>query len=77
MTTQLYCQEHHSFLADRFVEGECPICGYADARGDQCDLCGELLETLELKNPRCKVDGSTPITKDTNHIFFGIGQASA
>ncbi|KAF2246667.1 methionyl-tRNA synthetase [Trematosphaeria pertusa] len=72
VTTQLYCQEHHSFLADRFVEGECPACGYQDARGDQCDLCGQLLEPLELKNPRCKVDGSTPMTKDTKHIFLEL-----
>ncbi|KAK1764390.1 methionyl-tRNA synthetase [Phialemonium atrogriseum] len=72
MTTQLYCQEHHSFLADRFVEGECPACGYADARGDQCDLCGQLLDPLELKHPRCKVDGSTPITKGTKHIFLEL-----
>jgi methionyl-tRNA synthetase len=72
MTTQLYCEEHHSFLADRFVEGECPVCGYLDARGDQCDLCGQLLEPLELKNPRCKVDGSSPVTRDTKHIFFEL-----
>lgn len=72
VTTQLYCQEHHSFLADRFVEGECPSCGYADARGDQCDLCGKLLDTLELKNPRCKIDGSTPITRDTEHVFLEL-----
>ncbi len=72
MTTQLYCEEHHAFLADRFVEGECPTCGYVDARGDQCDLCGNLLEPLELIRPRCKVDGSTPVTKDTNHIFLEL-----
>lgn len=72
MTTQLYCQEHHSFLADRFVEGECPSCGYADARGDQCDLCGQLLDPLELKHPRCKLDCSTPITRDTNHVFLEL-----
>ncbi|KAM5430576.1 putative methionine--tRNA ligase [Microsporum canis] len=72
MTTQLYCQEHHSFLADRFVEGECPVCGYTDARGDQCDLCGQLLESLQLKYPRCKIDGSKPITKDTKHIFLEL-----
>lgn len=72
MTTQLYCQQHHSFLADRFVEGECPTCDYVDARGDQCDLCGKLLHTLELKNPRCKIDGSTPITRETKHIFLEL-----
>ncbi|KAF3481062.1 methionyl-tRNA synthetase [Arthroderma uncinatum] len=72
ITTQLYCQEHHSFLADRFVEGECPVCGYTDARGDQCDLCGQLLESLQLKHPRCKIDGSKPITRDTKHIFLEL-----
>jgi methionyl-tRNA synthetase len=71
ISTQLYCEEHRSFLADRFVEGECP-CGYTDARGDQCDLCGKLLETHELKNPRCKLDESTPITRDTKHIFLEL-----
>ncbi|KAI0006787.1 methionyl-tRNA synthetase [Xylariaceae sp. FL0662B] len=59
-------------FADRFVEGECPACAYPDARGDQCDLCGRLLDTLQLEEPRCKVDGSAPITKETNHIFFEL-----
>ncbi|EZF78985.1 methionine-tRNA ligase [Trichophyton soudanense CBS 452.61] len=77
MTTQLYCEEHHSFLADRFVEGECPGCGYTDARGDQCDLCGQLLESLQLRNPRCKIDGSTPVTRDTKHIFLELDKLQA
>ncbi|TAQ87451.1 hypothetical protein B7494_g4229 [Chlorociboria aeruginascens] len=72
MTTQLYCQHHNSFLADRFVEGECPVCGYIDARGDQCDFCGQLLDPTDLKNPRCKIDGATPITEDTKHIFLEL-----
>ena len=72
MTTQLYCQQHHSFLADRFVEGECPLCDYADAHGDQCDSCGQLLDPLDLKHPRCKIDGDTPITKDTKHMFLEL-----
>ncbi|KAF4464579.1 methionyl-tRNA synthetase [Fusarium albosuccineum] len=71
-TTQLYCEEHHSFLADRFVEGECPYCGYADARGDQCDQCGRILDPLDLKSPRCKVDGATPVTRETKHIFLEL-----
>ncbi|KAI9759677.1 MAG: hypothetical protein M4579_002154 [Chaenotheca gracillima] len=71
-TTQLYCQEHHSFLADRFVEGQCPFCDYPDAHGDQCDLCGQLLDPLDLKRPRCRIDGATPITKDTTHIFLEL-----
>ncbi|KAK4642223.1 hypothetical protein QC761_507035 [Podospora bellae-mahoneyi] len=52
--------------------GECPDCGYVNARGDQCDLCGKLLESLELIRPRCKVDGSVPVTKETKHIFLEL-----
>lgn len=72
MTTQLYCSQHNSYLADRFVEGECPFCGYTDARGDQCDLCGRLLDPLQLRNPRCKIDGAAPVTRDTKHIFLEL-----
>ncbi|KAJ3544454.1 hypothetical protein NM208_g3040 [Fusarium decemcellulare] len=72
VTTQLYCEEHQSFLADRFVEGECPSCGYTDARGDQCDRCGRILDPLDLKSPRCKVDGATPVTRETKHIFLEL-----
>lgn len=71
-TKQLYCEHHNSFLADRFVEGECPHCQYIDARGDQCDLCGQLLDPIDLKNPRCKVDGNTPVVRDTKHIFLEL-----
>ena len=71
-TTQPYCEQHESFLADRFVEGTCPKCGYDDARGDQCDKCGGLLDPFELINPRCKVDGATPVPRDTAHIFLRL-----
>ncbi|KAH0563479.1 hypothetical protein GP486_001945 [Trichoglossum hirsutum] len=69
-STQPYCEKHSSFLADRFVEGECPRCGYSDARGDQCDKCGHLLDPFDLVNPRCKIDGATPIPKETKHIHL-------
>lgn len=69
---QLYCPEHNSYLADRFVEGECPKCHYEDARGDQCDKCGGLLDPFELINPRCKLDNATPIPKDSKHIFLSL-----
>ncbi|GAM89717.1 hypothetical protein ANO11243_077560 [Dothideomycetidae sp. 11243] len=69
-TVQPYCEQHKAFLADRFVEGECPICGYLDARGDQCDKCGHLLDPLDLKNPRCKLDGASPIARETKHVFL-------
>lgn len=71
-TTQPYCETHNSFLADRFVEGTCPLCNYDDARGDQCDKCGHLLEPLELKNPRCKLDGATPVPRQTKHVFLDL-----
>lgn len=69
-TVQPYCEQHKAFLADRFVEGTCPLCNYEDARGDQCDKCGHVLDPLELKNPRCKLDGAAPTTKETKHAFL-------
>jgi methionyl-tRNA synthetase len=69
-TVQPYCSKHNGFLADRFVEGECPLCGYNDARGDQCDKCGHLLDPLDLINPRCKLDGATPEPRETKHVFL-------
>ncbi|KAB8621934.1 hypothetical protein FH972_026043 [Carpinus fangiana] len=69
-TVQPYCETHKAFLADRFVEGTCPLCGYEDARGDQCDKCGKLLDPLDLIKPRCKLDNATPIKKETRHTFL-------
>ena len=59
-TQRTYCEKDDIFLADRYVEGTCPHCGYEDARGDQCDSCGKLLEPEALKNARCKICGSAP-----------------
>ncbi|KTW29874.1 methionine-tRNA ligase [Pneumocystis carinii B80] len=70
MMRQLYCEKHKGFLADRYVEGICPKCSYIDARGDQCDSCGNLLDPLELKEPRCKLDGEKPVENETRHIFI-------
>ncbi|ORX60728.1 methionyl-tRNA synthetase [Hesseltinella vesiculosa] len=70
--TQLYCEKCSRFLADRYVEGECPNCKYEDARGDQCDACGRLLNATELVKPRCKLDGNTPITRDSRHLFLNL-----
>lgn len=70
--TQLYCTQHNAFLADRFVEGICPKCSYEDARGDQCDGCGTLLNPFELIQPRCKLDGSSPEVRDSEHIFLSL-----
>ena len=54
---QLYCSSCKRFLADRYVRGTCPACGYEDARGDQCEHCGKLLDPTELKGPRCSTCG--------------------
>lgn len=69
---QLLCQKCDRFLADRFVEGTCPLCGYEDARGDQCDKCGRLINATELKSPRCNMCGSAPVIKTSEHIFLDL-----
>lgn len=69
---QLYCPKCDKFLPDRYVEGECPHCHYEDARGDQCDECGKLLDTTELIKPRCKECGTSPEIRKTTHLFFDL-----
>jgi methionyl-tRNA synthetase len=69
---QLFCPKHKRFLADRFVEGICPKCSYEDARGDQCDRCGNLLDPMELIQPRCKIDGATPVPRETTHFYIKL-----
>ncbi|MDT7895009.1 MAG: methionine--tRNA ligase [Desulfurococcales archaeon] len=67
-----YCERDRIFLPDRFVEGRCPRCGYPNARGDQCENCGSLLDPLDLISPRCAICGSKPILKETMHWFFDL-----
>ncbi|KAG1073317.1 hypothetical protein G6F41_002728 [Rhizopus arrhizus] len=71
---QLYCENCQRFLADRYVEGICPLCQYNDARGDQCDACGKLLNATELVEPRCKLDGNRPIIRESNHLFLDLSK---
>jgi len=59
-------------LPDRYIEGTCPICGFSDARGDQCDNCGNQLDPIDLINPRSKIDGNPPIFKETEHFFLDL-----
>ncbi|GAA5166489.1 methionine--tRNA ligase [Ornithinimicrobium tianjinense] len=59
-------------LPDRYIEGTCPICGYGEARGDQCDNCGNQLDPADLIDPRSKVNGETPEFKDTQHFFLDL-----
>ena len=59
-------------LPDRYIEGTCPICGYGEARGDQCDNCGNQLEPTDLIDPRSKIDGSVPEFGETEHFFLDL-----
>ncbi|MGC9667960.1 methionine--tRNA ligase [Planosporangium sp. 12N6] len=59
-------------LPDRYIEGTCPICGYDNARGDQCDNCGNQLDPEQLVNPRSKINGETPKFVETEHFFLDL-----
>jgi methionyl-tRNA synthetase len=61
-------------LPDRYVEGTCPICGYEEARGDQCDNCGNLLDAVDLIDPRSRIDGQPPVFRETKHLFLDLPQ---
>lgn len=69
---QFYDPEAERFLPDRYVEGECPHCGYPDARGDQCDNCGRTLDPTDLINPRSRLSGATPEQRATEHYFMDL-----
>lgn len=70
---QLYDPEAGIFLADRFVRGTCPICGYEEAYGDQCENCGSSLSPTELINPRSTVTDATPELRETTHWYLPLG----
>jgi methionyl-tRNA synthetase len=59
-------------LPDRYIEGTCPICGFPEARGDQCDNCGNQLDPVDLINPRSIIDGTTPEFRETKHLFLNL-----
>jgi methionyl-tRNA synthetase len=59
-------------LPDRYIEGTCPICGYESARGDQCDNCGNQLDPTDLIEPRSRIDGTTPVFRETKHLFLDL-----
>ncbi|HRQ36922.1 MAG TPA: methionine--tRNA ligase [Chloroflexota bacterium] len=77
-TPQMYSPKTGRFLPDRYVEGECPNCGYGRARGDQCDNCNTLFESAsQLKNPRSRVDDSALELRDTEHYFLDLPKLAA
>ncbi|MFO7446200.1 MAG: class I tRNA ligase family protein, partial [Ignavibacteriaceae bacterium] len=70
---QFYDGKAKMFLPDRYVEGTCPNCGFEEARSDECENCGALYEPAELKNPKSKITGETPVLKETSHWYFPLG----
>ena len=73
-TQMLYCNHDQRFLPDRFVEGKCPYCGCGKARGDQCDMCGKLLEPTLLIDPYCVICKNEPVVKTTRHWYINLSK---
>jgi methionyl-tRNA synthetase len=71
---QWFAPSQGRFLPDRYVEGTCYFCGYPNARGDQCDNCGNLLDATQLIEPRSKIDGSRPELRETEHFYLDLGK---
>ena len=69
---QLFDTEARRFLPDRYVEGTCPLCGFKNARGDQCDSCGSQLDATDLIDPRSTITGTTPEIRPTEHFFLRL-----
>ncbi|HLX61209.1 MAG TPA: methionine--tRNA ligase [Planctomycetota bacterium] len=74
LSQQLYSEKLKMFLPDRYVEGTCPFCKNPNARGDECEVCGNSYEVTELINPRVAIegDGSKPVLKDTYHWYLRL-----
>ena len=71
---QLYDEQEQQFLADRFVTGTCPKCGYEHAYGDQCEKCGTSLSPMELINPLSTISGNKPVVRETKHWYLPLDQ---
>ncbi|MGB5252937.1 MAG: methionine--tRNA ligase [Sedimenticolaceae bacterium] len=71
--SQAYDPEAQMFLPDRFIKGSCPKCGAEDQYGDSCEVCGATYAPTDLRNPVSVVSGSTPIERDSEHLFFKLG----
>ncbi|HEX8297546.1 MAG TPA: methionine--tRNA ligase [Rubricoccaceae bacterium] len=70
---QPFDPEAGMFLADRFIRGTCPVCGYTDAYGDQCENCGSTLAPEDLIEPRSALSGATPVERETRHWYLPLG----
>ena len=73
---QYFDAEAGRFLPDRYIEGTCPHCDYAEARGDQCEDCGRTLDPEELLDPRSKITGSSPELRTTEHFYLRLSDFS-
>jgi methionyl-tRNA synthetase len=74
VTEQLYDEEADQFLADRFIVGTCPKCGYEESYGDQCESCGTSHNATDLINPKSAISGNKPILKETKHWFLPLNE---
>jgi len=74
VTEQFYDAEADQFLADRFIVGTCPTCGYEESYGDQCENCGTSHNATDLINPKSAITGATPSLKETKHWFLPLDQ---
>ena len=74
---QAYDEQAGMFLPDRFVRGTCPHCGTADQYGDSCESCGGTYSPVELKDAVSTVTGSRPVLRDSEHLFFRLGDYAA
>jgi len=71
---QYYDEENKQFLADRYITGTCPKCGFERAYGDQCESCGTALSPTELINPVSMISGNQPVLKETKHWYMPLDQ---
>jgi methionyl-tRNA synthetase len=71
-TEQFYDEEKQTFLADRYITGTCPVCGYSNAYGDQCENCGSSLSPEQLINPKSTLSNVIPVKKKTKHWYFPL-----
>ena len=73
-TEQYYDEETQTFLADRYIQGTCPNCGYHEAYGDQCENCGTSLSPAELIDPKSMLSGAEPVKKATKHWYLPLNE---
>lgn len=74
---QLYSETMQRFLPDRYVKGTCPKCGAADQYGDCCESCKAHYDALDLVEPKCVLDGSTPVVRESHHLFLSLADLEA